>query len=65
MAVATQMATGSQTAIRWTKRILNQWMRQAGPIFEQSAALEMLSFMGPDVNEGIAALREKRDPNFD
>jgi enoyl-CoA hydratase len=51
-------------AIRWTKRALNHWVRQAGPIFEQSAAMEMLSFMGPDVLEGVAALREKRPPIF-
>jgi hypothetical protein len=36
----------------------------AGPIFDQSAAYEMLSFMGPDVVEGTAALTEKRAPRF-
>jgi enoyl-CoA hydratase len=30
----------------------------------QSAAYEMLSFMGPDVLEGAAALTEKRAPRF-
>jgi enoyl-CoA hydratase/carnithine racemase len=64
MQVAGQLARGSQMAIRWTKRALNHWVRQAGPIFEQSAAMEMLSFMGPDVLEGVAALREKRPPAF-
>ena len=64
MQVADQLAHGSQMAIRWTKRALNHWVRQAGPIFEQSAAMEMLSFMGPDVLEGVAALREKRPPIF-
>jgi enoyl-CoA hydratase/carnithine racemase len=62
--VAKQLAGGSQNAIRWTKRALNNWLRQAGPIFDQSLALEMLSFMGPDVREGARAIREKRPPRF-
>jgi enoyl-CoA hydratase len=64
LAVAATLATGSQLAIRLTKRALNSWLRSAGPIFDQSAAYEMLTFMGPDVAEGAAALREKRAPRF-
>lgn len=64
MRVATSLATGSQHAVRWTKRALNSWLRSAGPIFDQSAAYEMLGFLGPDVVEGAAALREKRPPRF-
>jgi enoyl-CoA hydratase len=63
-AVADGLARGSQPAIRWTKRALNNWLRQAGPIFDQSLALEMLSFMNPDVREGIRAIRETRPPAF-
>jgi enoyl-CoA hydratase len=62
--IADRLAAGSQNAIRWTKRALNNWLRQAGPIFDQSLALEMLSFMGPDVREGARAIREKRPPRF-
>lgn len=62
--VAETLATGSQPAIRWTKRALNNWLKSAGPIFDQSAAYEMLCFMGPDVLEGAAALGEKRQPEF-
>ena len=62
--VADVLATGAQQAIRLTKRALNNWLRNAGPIFDQSAAYEMLTFMGPDVIEGYTALREKRPPNF-
>ncbi len=62
--VAEVLATGSQQAIRLTKRSLNSWLRTAGPTFDQSAAYEMLCFMGPDVVEGAAALREKRAPRF-
>ena len=62
--VADVLATGSQPAIRLTKRALNNWLRAAGPTFDQSAAYEMLTFLGPDVVEGVAALREKRAPRF-
>src|ERR1700745_599594 len=31
--VATKLANGSQTAIRWTKYALNNWLRMAGPSF--------------------------------
>src|SRR5216117_3966691 len=64
MDVADRLAQGSQLSIRWTKRALNNWLRQAGPIFDQSLALEMLTFMYPDVREGARALREKRAPAF-
>jgi len=62
--VAHGLATGPQLAIRLTKRALNGWLRAAGPIFEQSAAYEMLTFMGEDVKEGAAALIDKRPPVF-
>jgi enoyl-CoA hydratase len=62
--VAAALAAGSQLAVRLTKRSVNGWLRTAGPIFDQSAAYEMLTFMGPDLAEGAAALREKRPPNF-
>ena len=62
--VADVLATGSQPAIRLTKRALNNWLRAAGPTFDQSAAYEMLTFLGPDVVEGVAALRGRRAPRF-
>ncbi|MGH3410780.1 MAG: enoyl-CoA hydratase/isomerase family protein, partial [Streptosporangiaceae bacterium] len=62
--IAEGLATGPQQAIRLTKRALNGWLRVAGPIFDQSAAYEMLTFLGDDVKEGAAALREKRPPRF-
>ena len=62
--VADKLARGSQQAIRWTKKSLNNWLRMAGPIFDQSIALEMLTFMEDDVREGIKAIREKRPPRF-
>jgi enoyl-CoA hydratase len=62
--VARQLAAGSPTAVRWTKYALNNWLRAAGPTFDASLALEFLGFTGPDVREGLASLREKREPNF-
>jgi len=62
--VADRLGRGSQPSIRWTKRALNNWLRQAGPIFDQSLALEMLTFMHGDVREGARAIREKRAPAF-
>ncbi len=62
--IADGLAAGAQQAIRLSKRALNNWLRSAGPTFDQSAAYEMLTFLGPDVVEGLTALREKRAPRF-
>jgi enoyl-CoA hydratase len=62
--VAGKLAAGSQSAIRWTKYALNNWLRLAGPTFDTSLALEFMGFCGPDVREGVASLRGKRPPNF-
>ena len=64
LAVADKLAKGSQPAIRFTKKSLNNWMRLAGPIFDNSLALEMLCFLSEDAPEGVAASREKRAPKF-
>jgi enoyl-CoA hydratase len=62
--VARKLAAGPQTALRWTKYALNNWLRMAGPAFDASLAMEIMGFTGPEVKEGLAALREKRDPSF-
>ena len=64
MEVATELGNGAQSAIRWTKYALNNWLRMAGPTFDTSTALEMLGFAGDEVREGLAAHREKRKPDF-
>ena len=63
--IAKRLANGSQSAIRWTKYALNNWLRLAGPTFDTSLAVEFMGFSGPDVREGIASLRERRAPEFD
>ena len=62
--VAQRLASGSRAAIAHTKLALNDWLRSAGPIFDASLALEFLDMTGPDVREGVAAVREKRPPHF-
>ncbi|MBV9250934.1 MAG: enoyl-CoA hydratase/isomerase family protein [Acetobacteraceae bacterium] len=62
--VATRLAEGAQSAIRWTKYALNNWLRAAGPTFDTSCALEFLGFSGPEVKEGLASHLEKRKPVF-
>ncbi len=62
--VAAKLADGAQSAIRWTKYTLNNWLRQAGPSFDASLALEFLGFTGPEVREGLASHMEKRKPAF-
>ncbi|MBV8525852.1 MAG: enoyl-CoA hydratase/isomerase family protein [Acetobacteraceae bacterium] len=62
--VAARLAEGAQTAIRWTKYALNNWLRQMGPAFDASLALEFIGFSGPEVQEGLASHLEKRKPVF-
>jgi enoyl-CoA hydratase len=62
--VARRLAAGSQAAITHTKLALNNWLRAAGPAFDASLALEFLDMTGPDVAEGVAAVRERRPPRF-
>jgi enoyl-CoA hydratase len=62
--IAARLAEGAQSAIRWTKYALNNWLRAMGPTFDTSLALEMLGFGGPEVKEGLASHLEKRPPAF-
>jgi enoyl-CoA hydratase len=64
LAIAQRLAEASQPAIRHTKLALNNWLRAAGPVFDASLALEFLDMTGPDVHEGVAAVRERRRPDF-
>jgi enoyl-CoA hydratase len=64
LAIAADLASGAQDAIRWTKHSLNNWYRMMGPTFDASLGLEFLGFGGPDVREGVASHREKRTPKF-
>jgi enoyl-CoA hydratase len=63
-AVAVKLAEGSRTAIQWTKRSLNHWLRSAYPAFDASLALEFVGWLGADATEGVQAVREKRPPRY-
>jgi enoyl-CoA hydratase len=63
--VATKIAASAPTAVRMTKYVLNHWLRQQRPIFELSAALEMINFQGRESSESIAAFMEKRPAVFE
>jgi enoyl-CoA hydratase len=65
LAVAEQLAAGSQSAIRWTKQTLNNWYRGQTGLFDASLAYEFLGFGAPDAREGLASHVEKRPPSFD
>ena len=62
--VTLKLLEGSATAVQWTKYNLNGWLPMAGPIFDSSAALEILGFSGSDLLQDVASLLEKRDPKF-
>lgn len=64
LALAEQLSQMAQPAIRGTKRALNGWLRQAMPIYEHSAALEMVDFFGPDVDAARKAFRAKQSVKF-
>lgn len=63
--VAVKLAESAPAAIRWTKQMLNHWVKQATPIFDASLALEFMGFASPEGVEGIDAFLEKRPPAFD
>ncbi|MBK9054077.1 MAG: enoyl-CoA hydratase/isomerase family protein [Chloroflexi bacterium] len=64
MEVATNLATGPRQAIKFTKRALNQWLLNAGPIFDHSLALEMVGFFSEDMMAGVEGLRQKQKAQF-
>lgn len=62
--IAAGLAQGAPAALRWTKTMLNHWIKQAAPIFDASLALEFMGMGGPEGVEGIDAFLQKRPPSF-
>lgn len=62
LAIAERLAGGSASSIQYTKHAMNNWYRQNWAIFDASLGYEFYGFGGPDVREGVASLREKREP---
>ena|SRR5487761_199085 len=64
VAIARDLANLPASAVRWTKYSLNNWYRQAGPLFDASLGYEFFGFGLPEAREGVAALKQKRPPEF-
>jgi enoyl-CoA hydratase len=62
--IARDLASLPVSAVQWTKYSLNNWYRQAGPLFDASLGYEFFGFGLPEAREGLAALTEKRPPDF-
>jgi enoyl-CoA hydratase len=64
-AIAQRLADGPTWAIRWSKLAVNKWLKQqANLIMDAGLAYEAVSLMAKDHQEALAALKEKRRPNF-
>ncbi|HVY86171.1 MAG TPA: enoyl-CoA hydratase-related protein [Caulobacterales bacterium] len=63
--IAGKLARGAQQAIRYTKAVLNSGLRATAIAqIDMAAAYEALTVMTADHKEALAAMREKRRPNF-
>ena len=66
LAFARRLAEGAPLAIRYTKLAVNQWIKQTANVaFDVASALEIVTFQSRDHREALAALREKRKPEFE
>jgi len=60
-----KLTTGSQTAIRFTKKTLNAWLELGNDLaLTRGLALEATGQQHPDHAEAVDAFLEKRQPNF-
>ncbi len=66
LAFARRLAAGAPLAIQYTKQAVNKLVKDAlNTSFDVSTALELLTFRSHDHQEALAAMVEKRDPNFE
>jgi enoyl-CoA hydratase len=65
LAFAERLAAGAPLAIRYTKQAVNKLVKDALNVaFDTSTALEIVTFQSEDHREALAAIREKRKPQF-
>jgi len=65
LAFARRLAAGAPLAIRYTKLAVNKLVKDALNVaFDTSTALEIVTFRSDDHAEALAAIREKRKPDF-
>ena len=65
LAFATRLARGAPLAIRYTKQSVNKLVKDALNIaFDTATALEIVTMQSADHKEALAAIKQKRAPNF-
>jgi enoyl-CoA hydratase len=65
LAFASRLADGAPLAVRYTKMAVNKLVKDAlASAFDYSTALELTTFKSDDHAEALAAIREKRKPEF-
>ena len=65
MAFAARLAAGAPLAVRYTKIAVNKLVKDALNVaFDASTALELVTFQSEDHREALAAIKEKRPPQF-
>ena len=64
-ALCQRLLDGAPNAIRWTKVLTNMELKRiASAVMEAGIAYESVSVRTADHREGVAALKEKRKPNY-
>lgn len=64
-AFAERLAAGAPLAVRYTKLAVNKLVKDAlNTTFDAATALELVTFKSDDHAEALAAIREKRPPDF-
>ena len=65
MEFAQRLAAGAPLAVQYTKQAINKLVKDAlNTSFDTATALEIVTFHSEDHREALAALREKRSPDF-
>ena len=65
MKMAERLAAGAPLAVRYTKLSVNKLVKDALNVaFDTATAYELVTFHSEDHQEALAAIREKRAPNF-
>jgi enoyl-CoA hydratase len=66
MAFARRLAAGAPLAVQYTKQAVNKLVKSAlNEAFDVAAALEIVTFRSDDHQEALAALRARREPEFE
>jgi len=64
-AFAQRLAAGAPLAVRYTKLAVNKLLKDAlNTTFDAATALELVTFKSDDHAEALAAIRERRSPDF-